>query len=266
MKICGGGHVPLNVPLFTVIAFVFLKLQLFKSSYFIYAMLDSVIQSIICSKPQLATYCQVFTIHSSILISTLGHLKLFHFTLDFLNAAKYNERCFALSYVLYIKSPKEIYLHKMPYIREAKEKHTPLAMLNEYDTASILTDIPDQYNFKSNEKGDFAVFIKALEEISNKYSLGKSWKNVEDNIVESVAALLGAVKSSIVPLIGKNSFGLLGLDFILDNNLRPYFIGLSHIPYFADEVVLKDVISVLLCCDTSKGLPSGTSFFKLTCG
>ena len=190
-------------------------------------------------------------------------LFLYFSLLDVVDAALYHGKCFALSYLLYIRNPTEIYVHKTPYIREAQSKFDLMALLTEYDTTAVFTTKP-QKNFDANKSQNFPMFTKAMEEISSKGGLEKTWLDVENQILESLRTLLSAVKASLSSTSGLNSFGLLGVDFLLHRDLSPIFISFNRIPYFANEKVVKDVVSTLLCTDSSKALPSGNAFTKIT--
>lgn len=185
--------------------------------------------------------------------------------LDIINGARYNKRCFALSFVVYVRSmlPAEFYVHKKPYIRMAKDRFHSSALLNEFETTSLISERPQQNVLESGDREDFSLFVKDIEDVSSKGKLGKSWKDVETDLFESIGMVMSSVGSRI-SMPGNTSFGLFGIDFLLDSNLCPIFLGFNRTPYFEEKNVLKDIISALLCTDTSKGLLGGNSFVKFS--
>ena len=169
-----------------------------------------------------------------------------------------------MSYLLYIKRllPTEIFIHKIPYVRQAPAKYNFMTLLNEYETTAIFTEKPRSF-FSPDKPQDFTEFVKAMEEISCRSGLEKSWMDIEIEIIESIGTLIRVFEDSLTSQSDTNSFGIIGVDFLLDSRLNPIFLSFNHFPYFATQQVLKDVIFALLCRTVANVLPSENSFFQL---
>ena len=177
----------------------------------------------------------------------------------------YNGRCFSLSYLLYIKRllPTEIFIHKTPYIREASAKYNFMSLLNEYDTTAIFAEKPRSY-FSHSKSQNFTEFVSAMEERSREAGLAKTWTNIETEMIESIATLFRIFEGSLPSPSKTGSFGIIGVDFVLDSNLNPIFLSFNRMAYYASHLVLEDVLNALLYNHSGNALPCESSFFKVT--
>ena len=177
----------------------------------------------------------------------------------------YKGRKFALSYTAIINRSQsfELYVHKMPYIRTASQNYNSLKIFDEYDTSSVVTEKPEKA-FDEHRQQDINDLIKDLQDVTKKRKLDKTWNDIENEISSCIGELFSALSQMVESAQNANSFGLIGIDLILDFNLKPMFLGFDPIPTFSSSEMLSDVLHAIFCEDRSKGFPSGSRFIRIS--
>ena len=151
----------------------------------------------------------------------------------------------------------------MPYIRTAAQKYNSLKIFDEYDASSVVTEKPEKA-FDEHKQQDLDDLIKDLQGVAKKSKLDKTWNDIESEISSCIGELFTALSQTLESAQNANSFGLVGIDLILDLNLKPMFLGFDPIPTFSSSEMLSDVIQAIFCENRSKGFPSGSRFTRIS--
>ena len=131
-----------------------------------------------------------------------------------------------------LTSKKEVYYYTHGYIRTSSNEYSlNTKRLNVHLTNNCLQQLEDDYGlFEEGNTIEFGAFKEYLRQKYGKYQL-----DFERDIIERIKDLIidsyFAVKSEINPNKRKNSFELLGYDFLIDEDFRVWLIEVNSNPY-----------------------------------
>ena len=131
-------------------------------------------------------------------------------------------------------------------MRTTEKKFDPLKIYDEYDTATVITSKPATMS-KEIKQEDFEALIKSIEETGKKCQINCQWEDIEKKIFSSIGELFNGVKQSLCSFDKVKSFGIVGVEFVLDGNLRPVLLGIDRVPTFANSKQFTEVVAAVLC-------------------
>ncbi|KAI9274445.1 tubulin-tyrosine ligase family-domain-containing protein [Phascolomyces articulosus] len=140
----------------------------------------------------------------------------------------YNNKKFDLRYIVMLTADGTVNVYKMFWIRLANKKYN----IDDLDDYEAQFTVMNYSNFPMTQL-DYKSFIHNMEK---QHSI--TWKSVQDSINNAIRDVLLAAASEEQPLglVDKNtsqsyeSFGMYGVDVMLDNEYRPIIVEVNFSP------------------------------------
>uniref|UniRef100_A0A7S0EEA1 Tubulin--tyrosine ligase-like protein 9 n=1 Tax=Hanusia phi TaxID=3032 RepID=A0A7S0EEA1_9CRYP len=162
--------------------------------------------------------------------------------------------------------PLRVYLYKDGLVRFCTEPyeianqankdwhymHLTNYSLNKTNTLRFL-ETKDPQDAKQGSKRSLSVFLEHLRELG--HDVDALWQRLEELTVKAMVAvqpLLAHFHQMCRPddKLGDRSFELLGMDVLVDRELKPWLLEFNHSPSFHCDHVVDQLVKEPLICDT----------------